>query len=44
MSSEMSMQVDGLEELIGSFEDLTRKYPDKAAELLVKQAKELRKD
>ena len=29
MSSEMSMQVDGLEELIGSFEDLTRKYPDK---------------
>lgn len=45
MNNDMPMvQIDGLEELAESFEELARKYPDRAGELLVSQAKELRKD
>lgn len=42
--SDLSMQVDGMDELIESFETMVKKYPDRAGELLVKQAKDLRKD
>lgn len=38
------MQIDGLEELAETFEELVGKYPDRAGELLVSQAKELRRD
>ena len=38
------MYVDGLEDLIDSLKDLTNKYPDRAGELLQKNAKQLRKD
>lgn len=45
MSNDMQMvQVDGLEELAETFEELIEKYPDRAGDLLVSQAKELRKD
>lgn len=45
MSNDMPMvQIDGLEELAETFEELVGKYPDRAGELLVSQAKELRKD
>lgn len=45
MSDSMfSMEVEGLEELQESFQNMIHKYPDRAGELLVKQAKELRKD
>lgn len=40
----LTMSVDGLEDLIGSLKDLTNKYPDRAGELLQKNAKQLRKD
>lgn len=39
----ISMSLDGIEELIDSLNDLSRKYPDRAGELLQKNAKELRK-
>lgn len=44
MDSDMSIEVEGLEELADAFDDLIKKYPDRAGDLLVKQAKELRKD
>lgn len=45
MSNDTPMvQIDGLEELSETFEELVRKYPDRAGDLLVSQAKELRKD
>lgn len=40
----LSMSIDGMDELVESLERLTKKYPDKAGELLQKNAKELRKD
>ena len=40
----VSMQIDGLEELNTSLNNLIKRYPDKAGELLTKQAQELRKD
>ncbi len=44
MDDGMGLQVDGLEELAESLENIARRYPDRAAEILVNQAKELRKD
>lgn len=44
MDEGMSLQVDGLEDLAESLENIARRYPDRAAEILVNQAKELRKD
>ena len=44
MNETMSLEIDGLDELVESFEGFIRKYPDRAAEILVGQAKELRKD
>ena len=44
MNEEMSLEIDGLDDIVDSFEELTRKYPDRAGEMLIKQAKELRKD
>ena len=45
MSNDTPMvQIDGLEELAETFEELVRKYPDRAGNMLVSQAKELRKD
>ena len=44
MNETMSLEIEGLDELAESFEDVIRKYPDRAAEILVGQAKELRKD
>lgn len=44
MNDNITVEVDGLEELAETFESIIQKYPDRAAELLVKQAKELRKD
>lgn len=40
----ISMSIDGMDELVESLERLIRKYPDKAGELLQKNAKKLRKD
>lgn len=40
----LSMSIDGMDELVESLERLTKKYPDKAGELLQKNAKKLRKD
>ena len=44
MNETMSLEIDGLDGLVESFEGFVRKYPDRAAEILVGQAKELRKD
>lgn len=44
MSSDLSFEIEGLSELTGALEAVAKKYPDKAGELLVQQAKELRKD
>lgn len=41
---EISMKIDGIDELNRDFERLVRKYPDKAGDLLQERAKELRKD
>lgn len=40
----ISMSLEGLEELIESLENLSKKYPDRAGELLQKNAKMLRKE
>ena len=40
----LSMSLEGMEDLMESLENLTKKYPDRAGELLQKNAKELRKD
>lgn len=44
MDEMISMEVDGMDELMSNFKNLVKKYPDRAGELLVKQARELRKD
>lgn len=44
MNDVVSVEVEGLDELAETFENIVRKYPDRAADLLVKQAKALRKD
>lgn len=45
MSEQMiSMKIDGLEELQDAFEDLVKKYPDKAGDMLRKDARQLRKE
>lgn len=45
MSNDLPMvEIEGLKELAETFEELTRKYPDRAGNMLVMQAKELRKD
>ena len=44
MDSNVSLNVEGMEDVISSFKTLARKYPDKAGELLQKNAKELRKE
>ena len=38
------MDVSGMDELIQSFEDLARRYPDKAGDLLRKDGRSLRKE
>lgn len=40
----LTLTMEGLEELIGSLNDLASKYPDKAGELLQKNARKLRKN
>lgn len=40
----LSMKVEGLDELTKELEKLVKKYPDRAGELLTKNARELRKD
>lgn len=40
----ISMSLEGLDELVDSLNELARKYPDRAGELLQKNARELRKD
>ena len=44
MQDMLSVNIEGLEELQESFEKIIRSYPDKGAELLRDQARELRKD
>lgn len=44
MDSDISMQVDGMEELSETLKSLAKKYPDDAGDLLVKNARKLRKD
>lgn len=44
MSDTISMKIEGLEELQESFDEIIRKYPDKAGELLQANARRLRKD
>lgn len=45
MSEQMiSMKIDGMEELQDTFENLVKKYPDKAGEMLRKDARQLRKE
>lgn len=41
--AELDFNIDGLEELATDFEKLVKRYPDKAGELLKKEAKNLRK-
>jgi len=41
---DVQVTFSGMNELVESLENLTRKYPDKAGELLQKDAKELRKE
>ena len=38
------MDIDGLNELIGTFDELVKKYPDRAGDMLQKNAISLRKD
>lgn len=40
----MSLSLEGVEELVQSLESLSKKYPDRAGELLQKNAKALRKE
>lgn len=40
----ISMDIQGMDDLVASFQDLIKKYPDEAGALLVRQARELRKD
>ena len=40
----ISLDVEGIDELVDRFKKLARKYPDKTGELLKKEAKSLRKD
>lgn len=40
----LSMTIDGLDDLEATFKELVKKYPDRAGELLQKDARELRKD
>ena len=40
----LSMNIDGIDELVRSLENLVKKYPDRAGELLKKDAQKLRKD
>lgn len=40
----LAMDIDGLNELIGTFDELVKKYPDRAGDMLQKNAKSLRKD
>lgn len=42
--SEVELTFDGMEELTDALGDLARKYPDRAGELLQKNARELRKE
>lgn len=42
--TDMSISVEGLDELAISLKELTKKYPDKAGELLQQNAKALRKE
>ena len=42
--SEVELTFNGLDELTESLADLSRKYPDRAGELLQKNARELRKE
>lgn len=44
MDNDISFEISGVEELVQSLESLTRKYPDKAGDLLRKDGRELRKD
>lgn len=44
MDETISLSVEGLDDLTNSIENLVREYPDRAADLLVKQARSLRKD
>lgn len=41
---DIAMNVDGVDEIVEAFQGFIQKYPDKAAELLVSQAKKLRRD
>lgn len=40
----VTMSIDGLDDLTKSFENLVRKYPDRAGELLREDARQLRKE
>lgn len=40
----MDMKIEGLDDLCDEFDRLVKKYPDKAGEMLEKEAKDLRKD
>lgn len=44
MDNDISMQIDGMEELKETMKRLAKKYPDDAGNLLVKNARKLRKD
>lgn len=44
MNDTISMHIDGLEELQETLNDLVKKYPDKAGEILKSNARQLRKD
>lgn len=44
MNEELSISIEGLDELADSFKNLAKKYPDRAGELLQNNAKELRKE
>lgn len=44
MDEMISMDVEGMDELMDSFKSFIKKYPDRAGDLLVGQARALRKD